>query len=387
MKKMKLLSFLLAMVMCLSACNSQGQVSPAVADDYEQETTENHLPVAGQLDNQVAQEGNILSAASGISLDSVIMRINKETIRAEEYLYWLTYMTDYLMDYYRFYTYKYPNIRDEMVEGTTYAEYLKSAAEERTVLFAVIRQWADSYGLVIDDEDSLAIDTKYLEEITNMGAEQALLDDIAKMGLTKESYYRLMENQILYQKLQNLISDETSELYPGIEKVTAWCSEKGYITADHILIKTTDLEENDINGRDARKAKAEELLKEILASANTEQIFIQLAETYSDDFGRESFPQGYTFSQGKMEASFEEAAFSLKEGELAPYIVESSYGFHIIMRKPLNHIDPSMLAEYLDEMLSEACYSADIEYTEEYETLDVAAFYETLSNLRQGMDT
>ena len=87
----------------------------------------------------------------------------------------------------------------------------------------------------------------------------------------------------------------------------------------HILIKA----ESD---KGAAKAKAEDVLKQVKAGGD----FAALAKKLSQDPG--SAAQGGdlgTFGRGSMVKPFEDAAFSLKEGEISG-LVESEFGFHII---------------------------------------------------------
>ena len=51
----------------------------------------------------------------------------------------------------------------------------------------------------------------------------------------------------------------------------------------------------------------------------------ELADEYSEDPGRESYPTGYTFTTGSMVQEFEDAAYALSEGEVSE-VVESSLG-------------------------------------------------------------
>ncbi len=96
------------------------------------------------------------------------------------------------------------------------------------------------------------------------------------------------------------------------------------VRASHILIRT---EENaDAKAKDAAKAKATDLLKQVKAGKD----FAELAKQHSQDPG--SAVQGGDlgfFQQGQMVGAFERAAFALKPGEVSD-IVETPFGFHII---------------------------------------------------------
>ena len=54
----------------------------------------------------------------------------------------------------------------------------------------------------------------------------------------------------------------------------------------------------------------------------------------SEDPGKENYPDGYVFKPGAMVAEFENAVLSLEDYEISD-VVETSYGYHVIMRLPL----------------------------------------------------
>ncbi|MBX7220746.1 MAG: peptidyl-prolyl cis-trans isomerase [Blastocatellia bacterium] len=97
---------------------------------------------------------------------------------------------------------------------------------------------------------------------------------------------------------------------------------------------------------EARK-KAEDLLKQIQGGAD----FAKLAGENSDDPGSKT--QGGDlgfFKKGQMVPAFDKVAFSLKPGEMAPTVVETQFGFHIIkvVERRVPPIDKPMEKEIQD---------------------------------------
>ena len=58
----------------------------------------------------------------------------------------------------------------------------------------------------------------------------------------------------------------------------------------------------------------------------------------SEDTGLAAFPDGYCFTADDMATEFSEAVAALEPGQLSG-IVESSFGYHIILRMPLTAED------------------------------------------------
>ncbi len=83
---------------------------------------------------------------------------------------------------------------------------------------------------------------------------------------------------------------------------------------------------------DEKKAKAEEVLNRAKAGED----FAKLANEFSEDPGNKDAkgePQGGIYkdvTKGRMVKPFEEAALALEPGQVAPTLVESDFGYHII---------------------------------------------------------
>lgn len=147
--------------------------------------------------------------------------------------------------------------------------------------------------------------------------------------------YKIKEqrrSQYLLISLQSLAAT-----FPVTEKDVQeeWARENQQetVNAAHILLEVKD------PSKEAEvKAKAEAILKRVKAGED----FAELAKKYSEDTG--SAKQGGdlgSFARGRMVKEFEDAAFSMKPGQISD-LVRTKYGFHII--KVLKHEIPSLEA-------------------------------------------
>ena len=78
--------------------------------------------------------------------------------------------------------------------------------------------------------------------------------------------------------------------------------------------------------------EARKLAEEVLVKAQAGEDFAGLAEHYSDGPTKVRGGLLSPFGRGAMAPEFEEAAFSLKKGEISA-VVETGFGFHIIKRE------------------------------------------------------
>ena len=95
--------------------------------------------------------------------------------------------------------------------------------------------------------------------------------------------------------------------------------------------------------KEETRAKAQEVLDKAKAGED----FDALIEEYNTDPGMETYTTGYYFGEGQMVEPFEEAAYSLENGQFSE-LVESDFGYHIIKRLPLDDADISSSEKFIE---------------------------------------
>ena len=88
----------------------------------------------------------------------------------------------------------------------------------------------------------------------------------------------------------------------------------------------------------------------------------------SEDPGKRHYPEGYTYAPGTMVPVFENAANALEEYEISD-IVDTSYGYHIILRLPYS---PDAIVEFnsvTGEARTARMLAANQEYGEKLQAL------------------
>ena len=120
------------------------------------------------------------------------------------------------------------------------------------------------------------------------------------------------------------------------------------VEASHILFQVTP---NVL--LDALRAKAQEVLQQALAQP---QQFAELARTYSNCTSAEVGGNLGQLTKGQTVPEFERVIFSLEQGQIAPRLVESRFGLHIVRveRRVEGHTLPfEMIREQLARHLTE----------------------------------
>jgi len=165
----------------------------------------------------------------------------------------------------------------------------------------------------------------------NIDSDEEYEKKLEDLGISDKCIKNQVEKTLIIQKYaenfdKNVkITDEEMKKYYEEHKKDYY---KDEVKASHILISTVDDNGNPLS--EAKKKEAKKKAEEVLKKAKSGEEFSELAKEYSDDPGSAANggDLGY-FTKGQMVQPFEEAAFSLKPGEISG-LVESEYGYHII---------------------------------------------------------
>ncbi|MBQ6632438.1 MAG: peptidylprolyl isomerase, partial [Romboutsia sp.] len=197
-------------------------------------------------------------------------------------------------------------------------------------------------GITVEEAD---VENEYSSLLSSLEQTYNITEDdlINKCNIPKDVILKELEKELIavqYIGEESQVTEKEAENYYNKNK-----DEFLTVRASHILIKNTDDEGNPVS--DEQKKKNKEKAEDILKQAKEGVDFAQLAKEYSQDSSSENGGDLDFFSKGQMVEPFEKAAFSLKNGEIYPEVVETDYGYHIIKKTDEKYQDLDTIKEEL----------------------------------------
>ena len=183
------------------------------------------------------------------------------------------------------------------------------------------------------DKTGAKVDAKTVDERIsyfrkNFVSDEAYNADLAKRNMTPEQFRREIEIGILAEELFNKrtasikpVSDADARAFYDANVERFAQSER--VKASHILLQVNKDDSDAIRAQ--KKAEAQRILGELKKGAD----FAELARKYSDCPSKQQGGDLGYFERGRMDPTFEKAAFGLKTGQMSG-IVETPFGYHII---------------------------------------------------------
>lgn len=210
-----------------------------------------------------------------------------------------------------------------------------------------LNAWAKEQGVEMTEDDQSVVDQYLSLQETQMGGETAFNEALESIYSTPDLFRAMMEDSYLQDKAINewFLKNYADQVVEEMQT-----ADPGYVRVKHILVQFEDTSEG--ADHSAEKAEAEEALNKAIAGED----FDSLIEQYNDDPGMTTNPDGYIFTTGEMVQEFEDAAFALAENTIGTELVETSYGYHIIQRLPIDYdaVRESAMNYASDELISEA---------------------------------
>ena len=326
----------------------------------------------------------------GYEGSTVLFTVDGNDVTAADYFFWMAQNADYVASYFT-------GMGLDMDWTNTLGgsqdmdSYVKDSSMDTAVLYSIVKAKAAEYGYELSKEDEEAYEADLANAKEELGGEEEYEDFLLTMCITDEGMREMSTVGVLYNQMAEGLFREGGEYAPTSEDLAAYAQENDLLCAKHILLMTQDMTTGEaLSEADAaaKKAQAEDILAQLQAitdPAELETKFDELMNEYSEDTGLSAYPNGYVFTAGEMVSEFEEATRALEFGAVSG-IVESSYGYHIILR-----LDPSQSEEVqstwrageMDALVQQWTEEAVIETTETYDNLTTAEFYTNLTAYRE----
>ena len=328
-------------------------------------------------------------AVAGVAGEEVLVRLGTAEITANDYLYWLQRsISDYLEPFGgQMTTLPWDT---EMSDGLTFGQYMLDNALDAAALHCMLRELARQENLTPDPDVATQVDKQYAAMVVQAGSDESrVIHTLWTQMLTRDLLINLNENTELFSQLAELYYGENSGHYPTDAEVNAYLDEVGRYKAKHILLATIDLDTREPLDEATvaqKKAQAEDFLAQLRAAEDPIALFDDLMNEHSEDSGLATNPDGYTTAKGDMVAPFEEAALALKAGEISE-VVESDFGYHIILRLPLDPDDfrDDCVGSLMEKRIDQEIERLGLEKTAAFDKLNVGNFWDKLQSLQYAV--
>jgi len=363
----KLLIPALCLTLLLSACdNSQSELNsssppPAYVTEFTQ-------------------------ALAGVDPDTVLFTVDGLDVTAEFYLYWLAYdcySTDLGMN-------GAINFDEVTEDGVTFGEYMKEDARQAAVTYLILEREAEKNNAGLSQEQQEQWEQEKASFIESIGQEN-YEELLRQEGMSEEMFNRVgIMTNYLYENVKQALIPPLSE-----KEADDYRTQQNLYGAKHILLLSaneaadgtvilstggvpTNEDGSAFTGtaeeyNAAAKAKLEDILAQVNAASDPAAKFDELMHQYSQDTGLASNPDGYTFTpDSSFVDEFKNAVYDLEPGEISG-VVESSFGYHILLRTlpdvNTQYQEEQMLAR-VQEWATQAYYSTPI-----FDSLDAKTCY------------
>lgn len=376
----KWIALLLALLLTLSMCACGGE--RAAPDE---------TPPAESPETTPAEDSphDVKEIRAHFAPDTLMLTVNGFEVTWGEYYYWLATIMETIEGYYgRITDFAAAAAVDN--ENRSYQEHLFYSVENIVVQYRALETIAKDLGVKLSEKSREMVEARFHSDVNSYagGDEAAFWEYLDSRYLYEALYDYINECAYLYNDCFAARFGEDGRRCTAADAL-AYAQDNDYIRAKHVLYMTVDDNDAALSDEEiaAKRAKAEAALAKLRAAEDPNAVMDELMKD-SEDPGSRSLPDGYVFTRNQMVDAFEAAAYALEPGEVSD-VVETRYGFHVILRMPLDPDIPvevardgtvltlrAMAAQTLfDQELDEVIRSAEVVYTEARETLDLQALF------------
>jgi len=280
-----------------------------------------------------------------------------------------------------------PDLSEIMPDGTTYGDAVLNYAIDNALVYRAIELGAKTYGATLSDDDHMYLYDEYGSIAESYGGMDEFLEILwEEDGINSfDLFYYLYSIPYLAENTFTEQYGANGLLLPD-EDVAENTVTGGYLMAKHILrLKSDDGDETPL-----RETEEILLLLEEYEGDDFDSYFDSLMYDHSEDAGGlSSFPNGYLFQYGDMVPEFYDACMALEIGQYSG-VVETTYGYHIVYKMPLNYDEIPMYnySQYdyrtLRGIIAQGLFNNSISdwvehlspvHTSEYDSMDIAEIF------------
>jgi peptidyl-prolyl cis-trans isomerase C len=211
------------------------------------------------------------------------------------------------------------------MQDATIPDDIESKALDSLITRELLYETSQKAQIKVEDSE---VDANLQQAISRFPNKEAFESVLKRENVTEDELKSEIRYGLAIQKYiedvyvsKTSVSDEESKTY--YDSNPELFKHPEMVKASHILIRV------DSQAEEAQKIEAQKKIEDIAKKLAAGEDFAELAKTYSECPSSSNGGDLGTFGQGQMVQAFEDAAFTLKPGEVSP-IVETHFGFHII---------------------------------------------------------
>lgn len=371
----KISAFLLAMALafgCLASCGKTKDDSSSKAKTESK--AESSAAATDSTAETVADASLTIDGKKVDTKDLIMLTVDGHDVSFDEYRYFYYQTLSNLNSSYGF-------TADSLKQDESVFSAFLEQVEQSIKIFYLADKLAELNNITLTKDDLNVVDKNLKSAQSQYQSEEEYLQSLKESYMTESVLKTYFQNQQLAQKVNSALFATGGKYATPVDEFKKIVQDtKEYSRVIHILIPyeckavITDKEDLETyNGTDdlstriklkrtvfnqqtedvqaKLKAQAKTLADAVLKKAMSGEDFEALVKKYGWDPGMVTNPDGYYINQNtSFVQEFKDAAFALKENEISDLVENTSYGWFIIKRLP---VDMDYVNENIDSLISD----------------------------------